>query len=162
MRAHKINIERSANLDVSRLNILCRRAIRATLQSEGVDICCTVDILFTNDKGMRVINQEKRGIDKSTDVLSFPLNTFTPGAFQAQPEDIDPETGRLHLGDIVVSVDHVKQQAREYGHDTTRETAYLIVHATLHLLGYDHEEEGAKRAMRMREEYILSALGQTR
>jgi len=96
-------------------------------------------------------------------VLSFPSGTYIPGAFAADETDIDLETGCLHLGDIVLSSERAASQAEEYGHDTSREIAYLMVHSTLHLLGYDHETSPEDQAqMRGREEHILGTLGLTR
>ena len=98
-------------------------------------------------------------MDRATDVLSFPEFELTPGELPG-PEDADPGTGYVPLGDMVLSMERVKAQAREYGHSNRRELAYLAVHSVLHLLGYDHMDEGAMKAqMRTREEAIMAVLG---
>ena len=118
---------------------LLRRVIPAALAAEGVEFPCEVDILFTDDTGIQEINREQWGVDKPTDVLSFPRFELTPGVVPTQA------------------------QGEEYGHGSERELAYLAVHSILHLLGYDHLDEGPMKAqMRAREEAILSKLGITR
>ena len=148
---------------------LIRKVIRTALAAEGVDVPCEVDVLLTNDSGIHEINREMRqggappggaGVqDASTDVLSFPEFDLRPGELPA-PEDADPGTGLVPLGDMVISMEHVAAQAREYGHAKRRELSYLVVHSVLHLLGYDHLDEGPQKAqMRAREEAILGELG---
>ena len=105
------------------------------------------------------MNREARQVDKATDVLSFPAFDLRPGELPG-PEDADPGTGLVPLGDMMISMEHVKAQAKEYGHSNRRELAYLTVHSVLHLLGYDHVDEGPMKAqMRGREEDILAELG---
>ena len=138
---------------------LIRKVIRTALAAEGVDVPCEVDVLLTNDSGIHEINREMRQVDASTDVLSFPEFDLRPGELPA-PEDADPGTGLVPLGDMVISMEHVAAQAREYGHAKRRELSYLGVHSVLHLLGYDHLDEGPQKArMRAREEAILGELG---
>ena len=138
---------------------LIRRVIRTALAAEGVDFPCEVDVLLTNDSGIHAINREMRQVDASTDVLSFPEFDLTPGQLPGA-EDADPGTGLVPLGDMVISMEHVAAQAKEYGHSNRRELAYLVVHSVLHLLGYDHLDEGPQKAqMRAREEAILGELG---
>ena len=138
---------------------LIRKVIRTALAAEGVDVPCEVDVLLTNDSGIHEINREMRQVDASTDVLSFPEFDLRPGELPA-PEDADPGTGLVPLGDMVISMEHVASQAREYGHAKRRELSYLVVHSVLHLLGYDHLDEGPQKArMRAREEAILGELG---
>ena len=137
---------------------LIRRAIRAALASEGVDFPCEVDVRVTSDAGIRQINLDMRQVDRPTDVLSFPAFGLTPGALPGE-EDADPATGLVPLGDMVISLERVQAQAKEYGHSGRRELAYLVVHSVLHLLGYDHLDEGPQKArMRAREDAILSEL----
>ncbi len=137
---------------------LIRRAIRAALASEGVDFPCEVDVRVTSDAGIRQINLDMRQVDAATDVLSFPAFDLTPGELPG-PEDADPATGLVPLGDMVLSLERVQAQAKEYGHSGRRELAYLVVHSVLHLLGYDHLDEGPQKArMRAREDAILSEL----
>ena len=136
-----------------------RRVIRTALAEQGVDFPCEVDVLVTGDAGIHTINLEMRGVDRPTDVLSFPEFELTPGELPGA-EDADPGTGYVPLGDMVISLERVKAQAKEYGHANRRELAYLAVHSVLHLLGYDHLDEGPMKAqMRDREETIMSELG---
>ena len=101
-----------------------------------------------------------RRVDEPTDVLSFPMFEFVPGEFDPASGIPDPHTGRLPLGDMVLSLDRIRSQAEEYGHGIKREAAYLAVHSVLHILGYDHtDENGDKRIMRAREEEIMKKLG---
>lgn len=138
---------------------LIRKAIRTALAAEGVELACEVDVSVTSDGGIHQINLDMREVDRPTDVLSFPAFDLTPGELPGE-EDADPATGLVPLGDMVISMEHVAAQAREYGHSTRRELAYLVVHSVLHLLGYDHVDEGPMKAqMREREEIILAGLG---
>ena len=139
-----------------------RKIIRTALAAEGVDFPCEVDVLLTDDEAIHRINREMRQVDRSTDVLSFPEFDLHPGQLPTE-EDADPGTGLVPLGDMVISMEHVAAQAKEYGHSTRRELAYLVVHSVLHLLGYDHLDEGPqKKQMRTREEAILAELGISR
>lgn len=120
-----------------------------------------VDITVTDDEGIREINRDYREVDSATDVLSFPLNEFEEGK---APDDINmaiaPDINALPLGDMIISVERAKAQGEEYGHGFSRECAYLTVHSMLHLLGYDHMDEGPqKAAMREKEEEVLALLG---
>ena len=143
---------------------LLRRVIPAALEAEGVPFPCEVDVLFTDDAGIQAINREQRDVDRPTDVLSFPMFNLTPGTPPTLDDvEVDPGTGLVPLGDMVISWEHVTAQAKEYGHGAEREAAYLAVHSVLHLLGYDHLDEGSMKAqMRAREEAILNGLGITR
>ena len=146
-----------------RAKALIRRTVRAALESEGVTLPCEVDVLVTDDAGIRAINREQREVDAPTDVLSFPALELRPGELPDPETDADPATGRVPLGDMAISMERAAAQAKEYGHSNRRELAYLAVHSVLHLLGYDHLDEGAEKArMRAREEAILSELGLTR
>ncbi len=142
-----------------------QRVIPAALDAEGVELPCEINVLFTDDAGIHAINLEQRGVDRPTDVLSFPMFDFTPGEppLASDEELLDPGSRLLPLGDMVFSVDRIRAQAEEFGHSRERELAYLAVHSVLHLLGYDHMDDGAQKAqMREREEKILNALGITR
>ena len=137
---------------------LIRKAVRTALAAEGVEFPCEIDVLLTDDAGIHAINREQRGVDAPTDVLSFPAFALTPGTLPAA-EDADPG-GLVPLGDMVLSMERVAAQAEEYGHSRRRELAYLVTHSVLHLLGYDHLDEGPQKArMRAREEAILAELG---
>ena len=141
---------------------LIRKVIRTALDAEGMTLPCEVDVLLTDDEGIHAVNLDMRGVDRPTDVLSFPEFDLTPGEHPDEM-DADPGTGLIPLGDMVISMEHVVAQAKEYGHSRQRELAYLVTHSVLHLLGYDHLDEGPQKAqMRAREEAILTELGITR
>lgn len=138
---------------------LIRRTIRTALAAEGLTAPCEVDVLLTDDDGIHEINRELRQVDRPTDVLSFPEFELTPGQLPG-PEGADPGTGLIPLGDMVLSMERVAAQAREYGHSKRRELSYLVTHSVLHLLGYNHLDEGPMKAqMRAREEAIMALLG---
>ncbi len=138
---------------------LLRKAVKTALAAEGIDCPCEVDVLLTDDAGIHAINRETRRVDKPTDVLSFPALELAPGD-KPTSRDADPGSGLVPLGDMVISMERASAQAREYGHSKRRELAYLAVHSTLHLLGYDHLDEGPMKAqMRQREEAIMALLG---
>ena len=143
------------------LTLPLSRCIRAALDAENVNVTCEINVLVTDDEGIRAINRAMRNIDRATDVLSFPMFQFTPGAFpQDVSEDLDPQTGLLPLGDMAISLERAKDQAARFGNTTRREVGYLTIHSVLHLLGYDHMDEGEqKRQMRTREEIIAASLG---
>ena len=153
------DVEGAAN---ERTNALIRKVIRTALAAEGVTLPCEVDVNLTDDAGIHQINREMRDVDRPTDVLSFPVFDLTPGELPDEM-DADPGTGLIPLGDMVISMERVAAQAEEFGHSGRRELCYLVVHSTLHLLGYDHLDEGPQKAqMRSREEAILAQLGITR
>ena len=138
---------------------LIRKTVRTALAAEGMTAPCEVDVLLTNDAGIHEINRQMRQVDRPTDVLSFPECELTPGQLPSA-EDADPGTGLIPLGDMVLSMERVAAQAKEYGHSGRRELAYLVTHSVLHLLGYDHLDEGPmKRQMRAREDAIMALLG---
>lgn len=143
---------------------LIRKCIDHALKAEGVVSDCLVAVHTTDNAGIRKINREQRSIDRETDVLSFPMLDLVPGVKpQPSSENIDPETGLVFLGDIVISLEKARQQAEEYGHSAERELGFLTVHSVLHLLGYDHEGGERQAAeMRGREELILDMLGLVR
>ena len=139
---------------------IIRRCVEATLEAEGVKVPCEINVFVTNDKGIRAINAASRNIDKATDVLSFPMFQLEPGQL---PDDwdefLDPETDMCPLGDMAISLERAMAQAKEFGHSTRREIGYLTIHSMLHLLGYDHLDEGEQKAqMRKREEYIAATI----
>ena len=163
---HKINLvfeQLSLQKFVISNNI--RKCIHETLNAEGIDVRCEINVLVTDDAGIQVINRESRNLDKPTDVLSFPMFQLEAGN---PPEDWeeyrDPATGLVHLGDMCISLERAVAQAEEFGHSTRREVGYLTIHSMLHLLGYDHLDEGEqKRQMRGREEAIAASIpGMTR
>ena len=140
---------------------IIKKCIEETLLAEGVTVDCEINVLVTNDAGIRTINSASRQIDKPTDVLSFPMFQFEPGN---PPEEwsayIDPETACCPLGDMAISLERAIAQAQEFGHSIRREVGYLTIHSVLHLLGYDHMDEGPQKLqMRAREERIAAAIG---
>ena len=141
------------------LRSFLRKVIRTALDAEGVNIPCEVNVLVTNDTGIHRVNVDMRNVDAPTDVLSFPMFDLAPGDKPSE-EDADPATGLVPLGDMCISLERAKAQAKEYGHSNRRELAYLAVHSVLHLLGYDHLDEGPMKAqMRAREENVMDGLG---
>jgi len=139
---------------------LIRQAVVMTLRSEDVDVPCVVDVLITNNKTIRQYNKQHRGIDKSTDVLSFPMQEFSGAGWEnITAFDVGDGSGVLPLGDIIMSIEQVRRQARVHGHTVERETTYMIIHSTLHLLGYDHMDEHDKKLMRFKEERLMEDMG---
>ena len=135
-----------------------RRTVKTALEAEGVSLACEINIMLTDDEGIREVNRTMREIDRATDVLSFPMFDLVPGEHPGE-EDADPDSGLVPLGDMCISLERAKAQAEEYGHSFEREICYLAVHSVLHLLGYDHLDEGEmKRQMRGREEEIMKQL----
>ena len=127
---------------------LVKKAAAAALRDEGVDEPCEIGVTLTNDKGIHGINCEQRGVDRPTDVLSFPI------------DEMNYDTNRRYLGDMVLSLERAEAQGEEYGGGFAHEVQYLTVHSVLHLLGYDHLDEGEEKAkMRAREKAIMKELG---
>ena len=143
-----------------RVSSIIKECITATLKAEGLEVPCEINVLVTNDSGIREINRSTRDIDKATDVLSFPMFSLEPGVL---PDDwseyLDPETETCPLGDMAISLERAVAQAKEFGHSARRELGYLTIHSMLHLLGYDHLDEGPMKAqMRAREETIAATI----
>lgn len=135
---------------------LIKKAIGMALDAEGVDTTCIISVMLTNDEGIHRINSEFRGVDRPTDVLSFPMNELSPGEFDAELCERDMDSGAVLLGDMMISIPRCEAQGEEFGHGYERELMYLTVHSVLHLLGYDHVDEGEmKRQMRAREKTIM-------
>ena len=158
---HKINITYDIFTPQQMLvSSIIRQCIHAVLQEEGITAGCEINVLVTNDRGIHAINLASREIDRPTDILSFPMFQLEPGN---PPEDwqeyLDPETGLCPLGDMCISLERAKAQAKEFGHTSRREIGYLTIHSALHLLGYDHLDEGEqKKQMRAREETIANTI----
>lgn len=131
------------------------------LKEEQVLVPYEVSVIYIDNEGIREINEDTRGIDRATDVLSFPMieyenkKVFKDCYIGYEFSQIDLNDGNLVLGDIVLSLERAKEQSEEFGHSFQREVCYLIIHSVLHLLGYDHMEDDDKRRMREREEEIL-------
>lgn len=138
------------------IRMLVRRACIAVLAEENFSESAEVDVTFVDDEEIRVLNFQFRNLDKSTDVLSFPLGEN--GVY-----DRNPATDAMMLGDVIISVEHAARQAEEYGHSFQREIAFLTVHSMLHLLGYDHVNGGIEaETMREKEESVLIKMGLSR
>ena len=136
------------------------QCVEATLQAENIPVTCEINVMVTNDKGIHAVNLASRNIDRPTDVLSFPMFQLEPGN---PPEDweeyLDFETDMCPLGDMCISLERAIAQAKEFGHSVKREVGYLTIHSMLHLLGYDHLDEGPMKAqMRAREEAIAATI----
>ena len=146
---------------------LLTRVAECCLRAEGVSLPCAASLRFTDDAEIHKINREWRQVDRSTDVLSFPAAPLNPGrtagrASKLLQREWDTELAACMLGDIVISMDHVKAQALEYGHSEKRELCYLTAHALFHLMGYDHMKDQDKEAMRAMEEKALNDAGISR
>ena len=135
---------------------LIKKAARLALEAEGVSVPCVISAMLTDDEGIRRVNAEFRGVDSATDVLSFPLNELRPGAFDPALCERDMDSGAVLLGDMLIDVPRCESQGEDFGHGYEREISYLTVHSVLHLLGYDHVDEGEmKKQMRAREKQIM-------
>lgn len=146
---------------------LLDRVAEAVLESENCPYETVVNLLLTDDAGIREYNKNYRNIDSETDVLSFPNLEFeTPGDFSGVEEQeadcFDPDSGELVLGDIILNTVRVKAQAAEYGHSEYREFAFLLAHSLYHLCGYDHMEQEEASVMENKQEAVLQALSITR
>ena len=144
--------------------VLAEQVIDFCLDHEEFPYAAEVNLTLTDNEGIQAINREYRRIDRPTDVLSFPMLSYSaPGDFsflnRECEDDFNPDTGEAILGDIIISVDKVKEQAASYGHSEKREFAFLIVHSMLHLFGYDHETEQEREEMETRQRTILDDLG---
>ena len=131
---------------------LMQRAAEEALLSEGIEASAELSVSFAGLEEIHTLNREYRGVDRPTDVLSFPM--YERGEL--------PREGLIELGDVVICRDKAKEQAEEYGHSYERELIYLFVHSVFHLLGYDHEDDEEKKEMRSKEESVMEKLGITR
>ena len=146
---------------------LVGRIMEAVLETEGCPYEATVNVLLTGDEEIRAYNRQYRGVDRATDVLSFPnIEYGEPADFsgveEAEADCFDPDSGELLLGEIILSVDKIREQAESYGHSRRREYAFLVAHSMLHLCGYDHMEEEEAAIMEEKQRNILKDLGITR
>ncbi|MBQ8093030.1 MAG: cytidine deaminase [Clostridia bacterium] len=137
---------------------------QAAVNTEGYHGPAVAFVKITDDIEIQTINREQRGIDRATDVLSFPSVSYPEGVTARNAADLlaeayDPEWNAVNLGDIILSVDHIRAQADEYGHSVSRETGYLLTHALFHLMGYDHMEEADRIQMRAHEKAALNSTG---
>lgn len=154
---HEIYVSRDVkNLGHPNSAALIKKAARLALEAEGVSAQCVISAMLTDDEGIRRVNAEFRGVDSATDVLSFPLNELRPGAFDPALCERDMDSGAVLLGDMLIDVPRCESQGEDFGHGYEREISYLTVHSVLHLLGYDHVDEGEmKKQMRAREKQIM-------
>ena len=146
---------------------IAEKVVNYCIEREKFPYEAEVNLTLTDNEGIHIINKEYREIDRPTDVLSFPMLSYdVPGDFsflmEENEDDFNPDTGEAMLGDIIISVDKVKEQAREYGHSELREFAFLITHSMLHLFGYDHMEQEEAEVMERRQSEILEELQITR
>ena len=159
---HKIVITFQIGKGIRRLPLWLhlKKCIEAALEAEHVNAPCEINVLVADNPTIKAINKAYRNIDRETDVLSFPMFQFEPGKLPKDlSEYLDPETGLLPLGDMAISYEKAKAQAEEFGHSVKRELGYLTIHSILHLLGYDHVDEGPmKKQMRAREEAICAQI----
>ncbi len=165
---YEIEYEASIKLDVP-YQVIIQRVIDQAMEQEDCPYEAEVSVTLTDNAGIKEINKEFRGIDSETDVLSFPMVQYpSPADFGILEDEsltfeyFNPETGELLLGDIIISVEKVLEQAEKYGHSVTRELAFLVAHSMLHLFGYDHMEEQERLLMEGRQSMLLEGLGITR
>lgn len=152
MTAVKVNVEIYGDWQ----NDVIESAVAAALESEQVDIDCCVEVIIADEEEIRRLNNENRGVDRVTDVLSFPM-------FERKLDICKDESGTAFLGSMVICRKRAQEQAKEYGHSVKREAAFLAVHSILHLLGYDHEKGKAEeQEMFSKQEAVLNSMGITR
>jgi probable rRNA maturation factor len=159
----QLELETEVSFDFD-YDTLAHTVIEAACDAENCPYEAEVNLTLVDNDTIHAINREHRQIDRPTDVLSFPMIAYDKPADFSHVEDcveenFNPETGELLLGDIVISVEKVKEQALEYGHSEKREYAFLILHSMLHLFGYDHETEEERLEMEQRQKQILAGLG---
>ena len=152
MTAVKVNVEIYGDWQ----NDVIESAVAAALESEHVDVDCCVEVIIADEEEIRRLNNENRGVDRVTDVLSFPM-------FERKSDICKDESGSAFLGSMVICRKRAQEQAKEYGHSVKREAAFLAVHSILHLLGYDHEKgEAEEQEMFSKQEAVLNSMGITR
>ena len=154
---HEIFISREVDgLGHPEAEELITTAVHRALNAEKINAPCIISIVLTDENGIRTVNRSFRNVDAATDVLSFPQNELKAGEFDAESCEREPESGKILLGDMMICVPCCEQQGEEFGHGFEREIMYLSVHSILHLLGYDHVDEGEmKKRMRQREKEIM-------
>lgn len=148
--------------ELSKAGSIIKKVVEACILSndfEKMDFKWEVFVLLTNDEDIREINNEIRGIDKPTDVLSFPLLNYVNGKGLPSKTDIDPDSGRISLGDIIISIERTIAQAKEYEHSFERELAFLVSHGMFHLFGYDHSNTKEEKFMIEAQEKVIKPLG---
>lgn len=156
--------ERQGAPEDAQARLLLQRVMERVLADEGIEMEVMVGVTLGEPERIREINRDFRRVDSVTDVLSFPMidGMLADASPAALLGCVDPETGALELGDLVICPDRAAEQAQEYGHSLQRELGYLCAHGMLHLLGYDHEDEDERAVMRQKEEKALAALSLSR
>ncbi len=162
----EIDYEAEKKTDLSFREII-EDVVSAALDYEQCPYEAEVNVVLTDNPSIRQVNREYRNMDAATDVLSFPMVEYeTPSDFSRVEElfadCFNPESGELMLGDIMISMDKVQEQAEKYGHSQERELAFLVAHSMLHLLGYDHMKEAERLVMEKKQNEILESKGYTR
>ncbi len=158
-------VEADFGFDIEKISSLVAEKV---LELEGCDYPVEIGLTITDDEGIKAMNSEFRGIDSPTDVLSFPNVSYeTAGDFSVIDSEqkvdlLNPDTGGIMFGDIVINEARVRSQANDYGHSLKREFAFLVAHSMLHLCGYDHMEEEEAKVMEGKQERVLTELGITR
>ena len=159
-----VNIENEyGDIDIKNYEDVITSIVQASLEFVGCPYPCEVNVLLTDNDSIHEINNQQRNIDRATDVLSFPMLSYeSAGDFSKLEDDYDdnfnPDTGEIMLGDIIISVDKVKEQAKSYGHSEKREYAFLILHSMLHLFGYDHMTPEDAAVMEGKQTEILNEM----
>jgi len=158
---HKISTRHIAGDKPDRIyRSLIRQAVYLTLKSESVNKPCVVNVLIANNEKIRSYNNKYRGVDKATDVLSFPMQNFSYAGWNGISDiDIDLDTQTVPLGDIIISTEKIKSQSRGYRNSMQQETVRMIIHSTLHLLGYEHENIPDRKIMEKKEELLVNYMG---
>ena len=146
------------------IEALLEKVLSKGLEMEGITIPVEVSVTITTPEEVHALNKEYRGIDRTTDVLSFPMVEFDSDDLNAciSQSEWDPDEDCVMLGDIILNYDQALAQAEEYGHSAKRELSFLTIHSLLHLLGYDHMEQEEELIMREHQEQVLEALSITR
>lgn len=166
-----ISYETDEDLGVDDYEEIIESVVNEALDMESCPYEVEVNIILSDEESIQEINSEFRDIDNPTDVLSFPTIEYViPGDFESIEDMLDefsgeyfnPDTGELMLGDMIISVPRVRNQAEEYGHSRERELAFLVAHSMFHLMGYDHMEADDAEEMEAKQEAVLQNLGITR
>lgn len=155
------NLQDKYEFDES-MDKIIHEVVDECLKAQGFTISSELNLMLVDDVAIQKINKEQRGIDKPTDVLSFPMIDIFEGIYEPDEMDLNPETKMLMLGDIVISLERTAQQAIEYGHSFKRELAFLLSHGVYHLLGFDHQDSQSEKNMIEKQELVLQKLGHIR
>jgi probable rRNA maturation factor len=134
------------------------KAARTCLENEDFTLPYEISVILIDNDRIREINNEQRGIDKPTDVLSFPIVDMYEGEIKSSDGDFDMDEGCIVLGDILISLEKAEEQSIEYGHSFERELIFLLTHGVFHLLGYDHDTEDREKKMLERQNTVLKSL----